>query len=101
MKRTIVVLLMLLVATLSVACSGGETEEPAVQGEPAPAPTDAPLPEQVQKAVGIAAELAAQPDEADEVLAKHGMTREGFESLMYEIAASSELSQAYNKARSE
>jgi hypothetical protein len=40
----------------------------------------------VEQAVTIAKELRASPDDAEQILAKHNMTLEQWEALMFEIA---------------
>lgn len=49
----------------------------------------------VDKAVSIAKELRAQPDDAEKILERHGMSAEQWESLMYEIAGDPALAAEY------
>jgi hypothetical protein len=51
-----------------------------------------------KRAAAIATELKASPDNAEQVLAKHDLTIEEFERLMYEVAADPEMSEAYQVA---
>ena len=86
MRRTSLFLPLLL-----VACGGGS------QKAPSPGATTTTPPKAAQ-AAAIAKDLRANPDDADAILAKHGMTRQQFEDLMYEIAADEELTKAYEQA---
>ena len=72
---------------LLVACGGD-------QKAPSPGATTTTPPKAAQ-AAAIAKDLRANPDDADAILAKHGMTRQQFEDLMYEIAADPAMSEAY------
>lgn len=87
----------LLLAALVACESAPEPAPPA-----APAPTAAPAPKvsaQVTKAVEIAQAIAKAPENAAGILAEHGMDAEALDALMYEIAASPELSAQYAAAR--
>ena len=53
-------------------------------------------PEVVRQAVAITQEIEADPDAADQILARHGLTVEQFEEMMYEISSDPALSRAYN-----
>jgi len=53
---------------------------------------------QVDLASRIAREIEARPDQADEILERHGKTRQEFEKLLYDIAADPDLSRAYTQA---
>ena len=88
MRRTAI-----LSALLLAACSGSADKSPA-SGGTAPA-----IPEKAAKAARLAKELEANPDDADAILQRHGMTQQQFEDLMYEIAADETLSEAYARAR--
>ncbi len=50
------------------------------------------------KAAATAKELKAAPDDAEEILKKHGMTEQSFEELMFEIAEDPEKSKAFSEA---
>jgi len=50
------------------------------------------------RAVAVARAVKGHPAATDSVLAAHGFTRAGFDSLMYEIAADSQQSRAYSEA---
>ncbi|MDZ4754412.1 MAG: hypothetical protein SGJ11_07935 [Phycisphaerae bacterium] len=49
----------------------------------------------IDRAVAMAKAIEANPDAADEILKQHGMTEEGFEDLLFEIAGDPAMSQAY------
>lgn len=75
-------------AEAGAAAEGGEE---AVEADP--------LDPKVEKAVGLANEISAAPENADAILAGAGMDRESFEQLLYEIAKDPELSKSYAVAR--
>lgn len=52
----------------------------------------------VARAVAVAQAVRAQPNAADSILAAHGLTRDEFDSLMYDIAADSALAGTYAEA---
>ena len=82
MKKTI-----FLLALFCVACGQTATEN-----------ADAVSPK-VEKAAAIANAIEADPDKADEILAKHSMTTESFRDLMYEIAADEKMSADFERSR--
>ena len=88
MKRLIVL------TALALAACGGEpkTEEQPVAVTPAVSPD-------VTLALGVAAGIQAAPAMADSVLQANGLTRAGFDSLLYKIAADSTLSAQYAAGR--
>jgi len=47
------------------------------------------------KAVAIAKEIKASPDQAEAILKKHGMTEDQFEALMFEIAEDPKRADAF------
>jgi len=49
----------------------------------------------VDRAVAMAKAIEANPDAGDEILKQHGMTEEGFEDLLFDIAGDPAMSQAY------
>lgn len=49
----------------------------------------------VDRAVAVARAIQATPAAADSILGAHGLTRDGFDSLMYAIAADSALARVY------
>ena len=77
---------------LLVACGSGSQK--------APSPGATTTPPKAAQAAAIAKDIRANPDDADAILAKHGMTRQQFEDLMYEIAADEDLTKAYEQALS-
>jgi hypothetical protein len=76
---------------LAAACGrpGGESAS-AAGGTSTTTPLD--------RAVAVARAIQATPAAADSILAAHGLTRDGFDSLMYDIAADSSLARAYTEA---
>lgn len=72
-------------ATLSVAAACGRE-----QAESAMTSFD--------HAVAAANAIQAMPERTDSILAAHGLTRAGFDALMYEIAADSSKARAYTQA---
>jgi hypothetical protein len=52
----------------------------------------------VDRAVAVARGIRAHPTAADSILAAHDLTRDGFDALMYDIAADSALARAYTEA---
>lgn len=80
---------------LATACSrpGGEAA-----GEAGAASSMTATDHTVDDAVAVARAIEANPAAADSILAAHGLTRAGFDSLMYHIAADSALARAYTEA---
>src|SRR5689334_16061705 len=75
---------------------GGDVKAP----EPVePEPEAASLDPKVQQAVTVANQIAANPGDADTILANAGLDRDSFEKLLYEIARDPELSKSYAVAR--
>ena len=68
---------------------GPQGEEAAEADENAPAMAD------VARAVATAQAIWGKPAAADSILAAHGLTRAGFDSLMYTVAADPALARAY------
>lgn len=52
----------------------------------------------VDRAVAVARAVRAHPTAADSILTAHGLTRDEFDALMYDIAADSALARAYTEA---
>ena len=86
MRRT-----SLFLALLLVACGGGSGKAPS------PGATTT-TPSKAAQAAAVAKELKANPDDADAILKRHGMTQQQFEDLMFEIAEDEELTKAYEQA---
>lgn len=63
--------------------------------EPAEAEGTAPVMAEVDRAVATAQAIQAKPAATDSILAAHGLTRAGFDSLMYAVAADPALARAY------
>jgi len=86
-----------LAAFLMLACGGTgarEEQEPPVAETPA-----ANLPDDVRQAVSVADAIATAPYAIDSILSAHGLSAQGFDSLMYAIALDSAKSAAYANAR--
>jgi hypothetical protein len=93
------------------ACDGGATDPETPRGsadKPAEAPRaalpDPPrpastIPEKVQLAAAVAREISAAPELADEILGKHGLDRDAFDAIVFEIASDPQLTTAYMAAR--
>ena len=80
---------------LLTACSGEPAPTPHVEPHAPDVEAEAAVPENVQKAIEIASAIRATPDDAEAVLAEHGMTAEDLEALLFEIAADPAQSAAY------
>lgn len=52
----------------------------------------------LDRSVTVARAIRAMPDAADSILAANGLTRPGFDSLMYAVAADSALARAYTES---
>jgi hypothetical protein len=80
---------------LAAACGrpGGEAAEAADAATAA-----ASVITSVDRAVATAKAIQARPFATDSILAAHGLTRAGLDSLMYDIAADPALARAYTEA---
>jgi hypothetical protein len=76
------------------ACARAEKPSSATDSAPPPAANRA------QGAALIANAIAANPTAADSILKANGQTADGFQKLMYEIAADSAMSAEYARAKS-
>jgi hypothetical protein len=76
------------------ACARAEKPASATDAAPPPATNRA------QGAALIANAIAANPTAADSILKANGQTADGFQKLMYEIAADSVMSAEYARAKS-
>jgi len=83
----------ILLSFLLCACGGSAGKGTAPTGGSTQA-----VPPKAAKAAALSKEIRANPDDADAILERSGMTRAQFEELMYEIAADEELSKAYQDA---
>jgi hypothetical protein len=75
--------------------AAGDSAKP---GDTKEQPAD-PNAEKVKLAATVAREISGAPDQADEILGKHGLDRDKLDALMFEIAGDPELTQAYMAAR--
>jgi hypothetical protein len=82
------------------ACAKGEQAETAMADSAAAmmAPAAATADPGVEKAVAVYRGLEANQGAVDSVLAANGLTTEGLDSLMYEIASDSARAVAYSNA---
>lgn len=88
------VLYLGLAALVAVSgCKGSETSADTTVVAATPAA------DRARSAAVAANAIAANPAAADSILKAGGYTRDGFEKLMYEIAADSAMSAAYASAR--
>lgn len=90
-----------------IALAGCGTDEPAEvsdHAEKTPVPAgdaahrEMSETEMVDRAVQIAKAIEQAPDQAEDILAQHGMTRETFEDLLYDIAEDPNAAAAYAHA---
>ncbi|HRN53227.1 MAG TPA: hypothetical protein PK788_06990 [Gemmatimonadaceae bacterium] len=86
MKRFIIL------SALALAACGGSSSE-TVEVASAPVSPDVTL------ALTVAEGIQAAPAMADSILQANGLTRAGFDSLLYKIAADSALSAQYGAGR--
>ena len=74
-----------------VGCGApGDTESGAAAG--------ASTPVDVDRAVAVALAIRANPAQTDSILTAHGLTREGLDSLMYDVAENDVRARAYTQA---
>ncbi|TNE85726.1 MAG: hypothetical protein EP330_24635 [Deltaproteobacteria bacterium] len=85
-------LIPIALVSMLLACGGGD---PAPADAPEPAAAAADASDAGTRAATIAKEVRAAPGDVDAILKKHGLNTEEFEALLYEVAASSELSAKY------
>lgn len=67
--------------------------------KPEDKPAADPNAEKVQLAATIAREISSAPEQADEILGKHGLDRSKFDAMIFEIAGDPALTKAYMAAR--
>jgi len=79
------------VLILAAACGGPEGEATGARG-------GASAMTAVDLAVMTAQAVQANPAVADSILVAHGLTRAGFDSLLYSLAADSALAREYSEA---
>ena len=104
----------LCVCSFLVACKGGDekgvgkpapvakkSEPKKIDNAKAEKPDEPPLDPRVAKAAKLAGEIEAAPENADEILEKHGLDRDKLDALMYEIASDQSLAEDYKLARAE
>lgn len=80
---------------LLAGCGGPEQ---AVPGASTGAPLGAPTESQPDPAIAVAQAIRANPAGTDSILVAHGLTRDGFDSLMYDVAADAQRARAYAEA---
>ena len=66
---------------------------PEPKTEPAAPPVDSPQ-GKVILAAAVAKEISVAPEQADEILGKHGLDRDKFDAIIFEVAGDPELTEA-------
>jgi hypothetical protein len=89
----------LLVAMVATGCSSSSSTGDGSTESAAPPAAGAPTVEQAREAGTIARAIESEPNRMSEILAEHGMTAEGLENLMFEIAKDPKLTEAYEDAK--
>ena len=83
-------------------CAGGEKTGDSAAAAVTPTPASSAstqTTDRARTAAAVANAIAARPTAADSILTAAGMTRDSFQTLMYEIAADSAMSAAYAAAK--
>src|SRR5688500_7470102 len=83
-------------------CAGGEKTGDSAAASVTPTPASSAATQNTDRArtaAAVANAIAARPSAADSILTAAGMTRDSFQTLMYEIAADSAMSAAYAAAK--
>jgi hypothetical protein len=88
-----------LAAVLLAGCGGAPQSESTSAEGPVAADVGARHSDDVERIAAIAREIEAAPDRAMDILTAHGLTAEQFQDVLYEIAADSEKSEAYARAK--
>lgn len=79
--------------------------DPTAVATPDPKPEEPATPDpnspqgKVVLAASVAKEISVAPEQADEILGKHGLDRDKFDAIIFEIAGDPELTKAYMAAR--
>jgi hypothetical protein len=95
MRRSYGLVAWLIVSVALLGCGGSEVQ---TSDDPATSQAATAVSETVSKAVAVAKQIEASPDDIDAILEQHGLTVETFEDMLYEISSDPELSEAYNAA---
>lgn len=96
MRRRARIATFTFVLTLAMACGQQEPHPAASPAAPAAAAAPAQLtPEQLGE---LGAQLARNPDRADQLLAQHQLTRESFEKAVRDVTEDLEASKRYTAA---
>lgn len=98
MNRPIKATILACVALLVGGCSA-ESAETAETVESEPETIQSEVPEFVAQVADVARAIGQNPAAADSILEAHQMTRSQLDSLMFEIAMDSALTEAYEEAR--
>jgi hypothetical protein len=96
MTRKLVPCLPVLIAVS--ACQPAKPPADTTQAQPPAAAAPADLPSDVALAVTVARAVEANPAATDSILAAHGLTRAGLDSLIFAIAADSAKAAVYSDA---
>ena len=81
------------------AAPKADAKDPAPEADKPAADLPDPNAEKIKLAATVAREISGAPEQADEILGKHGLDRDKLDSLMFEIASDPELTQRYMNAR--
>ena len=90
------------VLVAAAGCAGGERTGDSAAAAVTPTPASSASTQNTDRArtaAAVANAIAARPSAADSILTAAGMTRDTFQTLMYEIAADSAMSAAYAAAK--
>ena len=99
MKKYLSLCLVCAAALVAVSCARGGDDADTDTAAAAAAPAADPNADRARTAASVANAMAANPAAADSILRAAGYTREGFEALMYEIAADSAMSATFAAAK--
>jgi hypothetical protein len=92
---------MMLLPTMLIAlgaCGGADRDESTVADSGTVAVATPPRDADVELAIAVYRGIEASPGAVDSVLAAHGVTEAGLDSLMYRIASDSARAAAYTRA---
>jgi hypothetical protein len=89
----------LLAAIFVTSCTSSSSTREGSTESAATATAAAPTVEQARMAGVVARAIEAEPNRTAEILAEHGMSAEGLEALIIEIARDPKLTEAYEEAR--
>ena len=97
--RAIVSAGALILAIIAAGCSSSSSNGDGSTESAVMTATGAPTVEQAREAGTIARAIESDPGRASEILAKHGMTAESLDHMIFEIAKDPKLTEAYEDAK--